>query len=64
MNAGLVRAQGKERSRALRVTHEPYSDCLAYAAIRGLPTETDHELCGLLKTFAVLEVLEVASVLG
>jgi hypothetical protein len=64
LNAGLIREQGKKRERSLRVTHEPAPACASYAAIRGLPEKTDHELAGLLASMAILETLEVAVVLS
>jgi len=62
MNAGLIKEQGRKRSIPLRVTHEPEIDCLAYAAIHGMPVKADDELCGLLKSLAVLEICEVSSI--
>jgi hypothetical protein len=35
MQAGSVKAQGHKRSRSLRVRHEPFEECLGYAAIHG-----------------------------
>jgi hypothetical protein len=63
MNARLVREQGKNRSIPLRVTHEPDKDCLAYAAIHGMPVKADDELNGLLQSLAVLEICEISSIL-
>jgi hypothetical protein len=62
MNAALIREQGKKRSRSLRVTHEPDNDCLAYAAVHGIPVIADDELNGLLKSLAVLEICEISSI--
>jgi len=59
MNAKLIREQGQKRSMPLRVTHGPEKDCLAYAAIHGLPVKPDDELNGLLKSLAVLEICEI-----
>jgi len=61
MQARAVKEQGKKRDLSLRVTHEPKDHSPAYAAIRGIPIETDDELSDLLATVAVLEVIEVSS---
>ena len=61
MHVGLIKEQGKKRSRPLRVRHEPDAACLAYAAIYGLPVDTDDELCGLLAADPVIEIAEVTS---
>jgi hypothetical protein len=63
MGVGSIKEQGSKRSRSLRVTHEPDKDCLAYAAIHGLPTEPDDELSSLLASLAILEILEVSTIL-
>ena len=63
MKVGLIKAQGKKRSRSLRVRHEPEPACLAYAALHGLPTETDDELCVLLALEPVVEIVEVSTLL-
>jgi hypothetical protein len=54
------KAQGEKRSRSLRVRHEPFPACLGYAALHGLPVDTDDELCALLAKEPVKELFEVA----
>jgi hypothetical protein len=65
MGVGLIKEQGKKRSRSLRVRHEPEELCLAYAALHGLPkfNETDRELCSLLAAVSVAEIVPVTSVM-
>ena len=63
MKAGTIKEQGKKRSRSLRVKHDPYESCLAYAAIHGLPVQTDDELCALLAADPVVEIAEATSIL-
>jgi hypothetical protein len=63
MEVGAIKAQGNKRSRSLRVRHEPVRECLAYAAMHGLPVETDDELCALLAKEPVEELLEVSALL-
>jgi hypothetical protein len=62
MNAGLTREQGQERSIPLRVTHKSEKNCLAYAAIHGLPPTADDELCGLLKSLAIIEICQISAI--
>jgi hypothetical protein len=64
LNVGLIKEQGKKRDRNLRVTHEPEPSCPAYAAVRGVPEKTDDELAGLLASLAIIETLEVVTVLS
>jgi hypothetical protein len=64
LNAGLIKKQGAEKSKKLRVLHEPDDECPPYAAIRGLPLNPDNELCALLAALSVVEALERASVDG
>jgi hypothetical protein len=65
MGVGLIKEQGKKRSRSLRVRHEPEDVCLAYAALQGLPkyNETDDELCALLAAVSIVQIVPIASLL-
>jgi hypothetical protein len=65
MRVGLVKEQGKKRSRSLRVRHEPFAACLGYAALHGLPKwkDTDDELCKLLASVSVVEFVPVVSIM-
>jgi hypothetical protein len=63
MRVGLVKEQGAKRSRPLRVRHEPEKSCLAYASLRGLPVQTDDELCALLADLSVVQITQVSSVI-
>lgn len=60
LNVRSTKAQGAKRSIKLRVMHEPKKVSPSYSAIRGLPIKPDHELCGLLATMAVVEIVEVS----
>jgi hypothetical protein len=60
LEVGSIKAQGEKRSRSLRVRHEPLPGCLGYAALHGLPVDTDDELCALLANEPVKELFEVA----
>jgi hypothetical protein len=62
MNVALIKEQGKERSRPLRVVNEPFKECLGYAALRGLPPvqDTDHALCALLAKLSIVQIVPVA----
>jgi hypothetical protein len=62
LNAGLIRKQGVEKNKRLRVLHEPDRECPPYATIRGLPFDPDNELCALLATLSVVEAIDRASV--
>ena len=61
MNVGAIKEQATKRS--LRVTHEPEPQSPGYAAIHGMPQKADDELCTLLATLAVSEILEMSSIL-
>lgn len=61
MGVGLIKAQGKKRSRTLRVRHEPDEKCLAYSAIFGLPVDTDDELCALLAADTIVEIVPAST---
>jgi hypothetical protein len=63
MGVASIKEQGKRRSRSLRVIHLPDGSCPAYAAIHGLPDKADDELSSLLASIAVVEILEVATIL-
>ena len=65
MRVGLIKEQGKKRSRSLRVKHEPFDECLGYAALHGLPksTDTDQELCALLARLSVVQIVPVETLL-
>jgi hypothetical protein len=61
LNVKAVKEQGAKRKRSLRVTHEPSKECPSYAAIRQLPVEPDDELCNLLASLAVVEIVQVSA---
>lgn len=63
MRTGLIKEQGKKRSRTLRVRHEPFAECKAYSALHGLPVDADEELCALLAAVAVVEITSAGSVI-
>jgi hypothetical protein len=64
LNVGLIKDQGEKRSRQLRVTHEPDEPASpAYSVVRGIPVIPDDELNGLLATLAIIEIVEVRTLL-
>ena len=60
MEVGSIKVQGEKRTRSLRVRHEPCPQCLGYAALHGLPVDTDDELCALLAKETVRELTEAS----
>jgi hypothetical protein len=65
MRVNLIKEQGAKRSRSLRVRHEPFTECLGYSELHGLPkwSDTDRELCSLLARLSVIEIFPVAELL-
>jgi hypothetical protein len=63
---GKIKEQGTKRGRSLRILHQPEKDSPGYAALHGLPKATDtpdDELTLLLSTVALLELVEIGSIL-
>ena len=61
LNAGKIREQGIKVSIQLRVLHEYSVECPAYAGIHGVPKKPNEELCGMLASLALVELVDIST---
>ncbi len=62
MNAGLIKQQGKKCQFNVRAVHRGSARSPAYAGINGIPIKSDDKLNSLLAKLAVVETIEVRSI--
>jgi hypothetical protein len=62
INAGLIKQQGKKLGHNVRAVHRGSAQSPAYAGIQGIPIQTDDKLNSLLAKLAVVETIEVRSI--